>query len=103
MQLKEEDNGVEVTIRQAQEVAIALPENPMTGYQWVFELKGHSIAGADDAYAASGRKIGEGGTRKVRYVAQRFGITVIEAYLRRAWEGHEHAIKMYRVTVTVAG
>ncbi len=101
MQLGEQDDGIELTIRQSHEIVIVLPENPMTGYVWAFEVDGYSVAIVSENYAAASTRIGDGGHRTTRFAPQRFGVSTICGYLRRPWETHEHAIKTYRVTVMV--
>jgi predicted secreted protein len=102
MQFGENDDGVEVTIRQRHGIAIVLPENPMTGYSWAFEIDGFSIVLAGDDYAPISSLLGDGGHRTARFTAQRFGVSTICGYLRRPWETHEHAIKTYKLTVMVS-
>ena len=101
MQFGEHDDGVEVTIRQAHEITIVLPENPVTGYGWAFEIDGLSIALASDDYKPL-RKLVDGGNRTARFTAQRFGVSTICGYLRRPWETHEHAIRTWKITVMVS-
>src|SRR6185369_14573607 len=55
MQLTERDNGAEITVHRTEEIIIALPENPTTGYRWAVEATGDALAltSADYAPAAT--------------------------------------------------
>jgi len=103
MQLTERDNGAAITVRRAEEIVIALPENPTTGYRWAVEATGDALALTSADFAPATTAIGSGGKRTMRFIAQRPGTSTIHAQLRRAWEDPKAAINAYTVTIAVTG
>jgi inhibitor of cysteine peptidase len=103
MRLTEQDNGAEITVRKAEEIIIALPENPTTGYRWSVEASGDALALDSADYAPATTAVGAGGKRTMRFIAQRPGTSTIHAQLRRSWEDPKAAINAYTVTIAVTG
>lgn len=67
------------------DVLLRLPENPTTGYRWVFSLPAGLSQVADD-YAAAGSAPGSGGERVLHLRAAAPGQHVVTAVLNRAWD-----------------
>jgi inhibitor of cysteine peptidase len=103
MWLTEHDNGAEITVQRAEEIIIALPENPTTGYRWAVETSGNALAFTSADFAPATTAIGAGGKRTMRFIAQRPGTSTIHAQLRRAWDDPKAAINAYTVTIAVTG
>ncbi|MFC7546743.1 protease inhibitor I42 family protein [Plantactinospora sp. GCM10030261] len=70
------------------EVVLALPETPTSGYRWsldAYDPQVLSLAG-DDFQPAAGGAMGGGGVRTFRFVARGAGATRIRLARRRPWE-----------------
>jgi len=97
MQVGEESNGREISLRVGQVFTLALPENPSTGYAWKFvtadnvERNGAPICSkisdvfVPPAGAASSRA-GSPGVHQWRFRAEATGTAFIEMRLTRGWD-----------------
>nr|WP_320160740.1 protease inhibitor I42 family protein [uncultured Methanoregula sp.] len=82
------DNGTLTTIHPDDVVAIRLPENPSTGYQW--DVSGsNGITILDDSYIypdPTGRITGQGGWRHITITPNASGKKSFSATCKRWWE-----------------
>jgi inhibitor of cysteine peptidase len=101
----EHSDGQAVELAIGQEVEVALPENPTTGYRWRLESSGEpACAGAGDAFEPPDPPTpGRGGTHRWRFRAERAGRGTIALALRRAWERPGAPARTFRVEVVVTG
>jgi inhibitor of cysteine peptidase len=83
-------NGGAISAKVGDHIAIQLPENPTTGFQWHAEradLGVLKLQSDEFAQAASGA-VGSGGLRTLRYLASGAGETSITLQLARPWEAN---------------
>jgi inhibitor of cysteine peptidase len=104
--LSANDKGKIQNVSVGDSVVIRLPENPTTGYRWVFKEVDHKGILTTDpskiefvAHPESG--IGGGGTRTFRFAAKSHGTVVIKLVLKRSWEPEGSAIDKFETTVSV--
>jgi inhibitor of cysteine peptidase len=85
--LGKSDGGKVVSVRQGDEIVVALPENPTTGYRWAIDLSGSilKLAGPP-AFLGTGETVGSGGVRTFTVIAEEVGDSVLTFQLRRPWE-----------------
>jgi len=94
----EADHGTTIDAAPSEEIVVALPENPTTGYRWTIETIGDVTSSFEQSSSA---QIGGGGMRMFRFVAPKSGTVTLRAVLRRAWDPPEQRLKEYVVTINV--
>lgn len=98
-------NGGTTRIAQGTMFAIALPENPSTGYTWKLQPLGVPVVGliGDRYVPASGEtQPGEGGTRVMTFAALSPGTAVIDLAQQRQLDEASPPTQTFKVTITVA-
>ena len=98
-------NGGTTRIAQGTMFAIALPENPSTGYTWKLQPLGVPAVGliGERFVPASGEgQPGEGGTRVMTFATLSPGTAVIDLTLRRLGDETSPPTQTFQVTITVA-
>jgi inhibitor of cysteine peptidase len=97
-----------VSVTVGDTVAVVLPANPSTGFQWEVatapDLQVLAAAG-DQSYTPSTRESpmpGAGGTASFRFLAVAGGTTGITLVYRRRWETGVPPVETVTVAVTVA-
>lgn len=100
--VSETDHGQLIKVDLGSQIAVRLPENPSTGYQWELELPQDTVLKLEtDTYQPPSASVpGAGGIRVWKFRARSAGIALIRLRLRRPWEG-EHALQIFEVTVHV--
>jgi predicted outer membrane repeat protein len=104
--VNDDDNGSQVTLRQGQILAVTLESNPTTGYSWaplekensIFELFGDPIylpAEQDDG------TVGSGGWEIYYFKSISAGQETLELIYRRPWETDAEPAKTFSIDVTV--
>ncbi len=87
VRLTETSNGEEVALTVGQSFAIALPENPTTGYRWEFTKTGAPLCELlGDSFDANSHQIGGSGTHEWRFRADAPGAATIQMELTRGWD-----------------
>lgn len=85
--ISEDAGGRTISVAQGDQLTVALPENPTTGYRWrVVSVNGNILSLQEDNTLPNGGGLGGGGTRLFRFTAVASGSTVLIAELVRAWE-----------------
>ena len=100
-------NGSRVSLRVGAVLTVKLPENPSTGYRWVRtgETGTTLLTELDDTFDRSPAKdgaVGVGGTRVLRYRAERIGDSMLQLDLVPPGRNPDPEDKRYRITVVIA-
>lgn len=98
-------NGGSTTIAAGTMFAIALPENPSTGYTWKQQPSPIPVVGiVGDRFVPETNepKAGAPGTRIMTFAALKPGTETIMLTLGRAWEDTAPPTETYKVTITVS-
>jgi inhibitor of cysteine peptidase len=103
LELSTQDHGKDFTIPQDEELAIRLPGNPTTGYQWeilandstLLKQKGEAV------YVADTNRIGAGGQTSFLFVPCRIGATRLKLVYHRSWEKGTPPIQVFEIGLTV--
>jgi inhibitor of cysteine peptidase len=100
--IERKDNNTQVALTVGQEMQVALPENPTTGFRWQMQARGEPILQLlDDTFDPPSPGIGKGGTRRWRFRAAQKGSAAIEMAYRRAWEQDQSPTETFRLAVRV--
>lgn len=98
-------DGGSTTIAVGTMFAIALPENPSTGYSWKLQPLGVPVVGIiGDRFVpeTTEPKAGAPGTRTMTFAALSPGTAVLVLTLQRPWEDASPPSQTFKVTITVA-
>ena len=92
------------SVKSGDEILVALPANPTTGYSWSAAVSGKDVVvNEGSAYRApSSAALGAGGEQILAFEARRAGKATITLSYRRPWEKGVKAARTVIVTVTVA-
>lgn len=101
--LSEADDGSVVRLAPRESVELRLGEQATTGFRWILASPIEPILRlVDDALElAPGAGVGAGGTRRLRFVADRAGDADLRLTLSRAWEGPATAARRFNLRVEV--
>jgi predicted secreted protein len=104
--VNDNDNGSQVTLRQGQILAVTLESNPTTGYSWYRVEKQDSILEkfGDSLYFPSEQDdgtVGAGGWEILYFKSVNFGQETLELVYRRSWETDVEPIKTFSIDVVV--
>jgi inhibitor of cysteine peptidase len=86
MELRQTDSGGRRAARVGEEVSVALPENPTTGYRWEPEIDTSALEQTGDHYEGPAEPRGAAGTRRLTFKVLRPGPARLRLVKRRAWE-----------------
>ena len=86
MELRQEDSGGRRTARVGEELTVALPENPTTGYRWHPEIDTRLLQQTGDHYEGPTEPRGASGTRRLTFKVLRPGPVHLRVAKRRPWE-----------------
>jgi inhibitor of cysteine peptidase len=86
MELTKGDSGSHRATRVGEELSVALPENPTTGYRWHSEIDAGTLQQTDDRYEGPTEPRGAAGTRRLTFRVLRPGPVQLRLVKRRAWE-----------------
>jgi len=95
----EQENGGIVIARVGDQITIALPEIPTSGYRWQTSVHGDAVAVAATEYVRASDAVGGGGDRQLIFIATREGASTVHAHLQRPWE--QTPLRDYAVTIRV--
>lgn len=99
MELTTEDSGGRHAARIGDDVTVALPENPTTGYRWQPEIDATALQQTDDRYGGPTEPRGAGGTRRLTFRVLRSGPVHLRLVKRRPWE--DAAVEEFAVDLDV--
>jgi predicted secreted protein len=104
--VNDNDNGGQVTLRQGQILAVTLESNPTTGYSWFPVEKQDSILEkfGDSLYFPSEQDdgtVGAGGWEILYFKSINIGQETLELVYRRSWETDIEPIKTFSIDVVV--
>ena len=100
--MKRNVNGGEVSVVVGQTFGLALPENAMTGYHWLFRASGSPCVEVRlDSYQAPDAfpKVGGGGKRRWHLQGVAAGTVGLQLDYQREWE--QRAVESFSVTIRV--
>ena len=100
LNLTAEDSGTRRAANVGDEVAIALNENPTTGYRWQTNIDDTMLRATDDTFEAASAATGAGGTRRLTFEVVRAGATELRLRKVRSWQPDE-AVEEFTVTLDV--
>jgi inhibitor of cysteine peptidase len=98
IEIDERANEGTILLGPGQSIAIRLPENPTTGYQWIVESVGE-LQLDSDTFLPSDRGVGSGGSRRLQLSAGRTGRSHIRLALKRSWDATGMAQERFSVDV----
>lgn len=105
MTLTEQDNGKEITVEKGTEIAIELPSNPTTGFDWYIEKLPENLepAGAKTYVSSKTDKnvVGAGGTTKFTFKAVKSGEGTLVLIYKRHWEGVTSESKKFEIKINI--
>lgn len=85
--ITQSQNGETIALAKGESLAIQLPGNPTTGYEWtVAQLDPAFLRLADSSYAPDSSALGSGGTYTFRFETLQPGATSLALAYRRSWE-----------------
>jgi len=100
----EGDNGTTSAISRQDIIAICLPENPMTGYQWDIS-RSSGLTLLEDTYIypdPTGRMTSRGGWRHFTFMADTPGHDAFSAVHKRSWEPESGNERSYSLDFVVS-
>ena len=102
VELAEDASGREIELALGQQVAIRLPENRTTGFQWDLESSGKPVCVlVNDAVEGQTGAPGQGATHLWKFRAARPGQGTIALAYRRPWERQAAPAQTFTVRVRV--
>ena len=96
------DNGRIIAVRVGADVALRLPDNPSTGYQWAVDADPGFVGIEVGEFVPSSTMVGGGGEAHWSFKAKRPGITKVTLTRWRPWEGERSAIERYEITLQIS-
>ena len=88
--LSEQDSGLNIKLFVGQSAVITLPENPTTGFAWVFEFEPKEqnvIANIREKFVhQKTTMLGSGGIKELSFKAENAGKAEVFGYYVRSWE-----------------
>jgi inhibitor of cysteine peptidase len=97
------DNGKSIVAKVDDEIAIALPSNPTTGYLWqvdTVDTAALQILSDDFTTGAATNVVGQGGTQTLRFRVLKEGQSTLVLKYWRSFEGDSSIVDRFTVTVT---
>jgi inhibitor of cysteine peptidase len=100
-QITEDSNGTEIDLAVGETLEVLLPENRTTGFKWVLESGGEGVCvPAGDSFER-GSAIGQPGTHRWEFRAERTGSAVIKLSYQRPWEQQQTPARKFTLKVRV--
>lgn len=88
--LSEQDSGLNINLSVGQNAVITLPENPTTGFSWVFEFEPKEqivIGNIREKFVHQKTKmLGSGGVKEFAFKTENAGKVDVFGYYVRSWE-----------------
>ena len=104
-QITEESNGTEIDLAAGETFEVRLEENRSTGFKWVLESSSKGSEGAlalvSDSFE-KGEAIGQPGTHRWEFRAQRSGSGTISLSYQRPWEEKQSPARRFTLKVRVS-
>jgi inhibitor of cysteine peptidase len=103
-QITEESNGTEIDLATGETFKVRLEENRSTGYKWVLESSSKAAEGVFALVGDSfekGEAIGQPGTHRWEFRAQRAGSGTINLSYQRPWEENQSPARAFTLKVKV--
>lgn len=102
MKLSENDSGKTVEIHVGDELEVALPGNPTTGYTWEVSTLDSNVLKLDKtAFVADGKAIGAGGIEVIKIHAIAAGECKVKLIFHRSFEPSLPPSKTFEVIVII--
>jgi inhibitor of cysteine peptidase len=87
VRLTEGSNGKDIPLKVGQTFSIALPENPTTGYRWIFVQKcGPTCSLIGDSFDPRTHLLGSPGVHEWHFRADAPGTATVDMRLAREWD-----------------
>jgi inhibitor of cysteine peptidase len=101
--LTEKDSGSSVSLHVKDRLAVTLPANPTTGYQWEIDGGDTNILRpiGDPVYEPTGNLPGSGGKTTFQFEAAGAGSTKLRLIYRRSFEKNVPPASTFELDVTV--
>ena len=100
--LDQRANDTQISAVIGQQIEIALPENPTTGFRWELRQDGAPTCVSEGSrFETSTGGLGKGGTRRWRFEAVHEGSGRIELVYRRPFESDKPPAQVFRIAVRV--
>ncbi len=103
--LTEQDNGKEITVKTGTKIVISLPSNPTTGFDWYIEELPENLepVGAKTYVNSETDKnvVGAGGITKFTFKAVKNGEGTLVLIYKRNWEGVTSENKKFEIKINV--
>lgn len=101
MELTSADAGGRRTARLGEDIVVALPENPTTGYRWSVEVDPAALNLIDDQYEGPTTPRGAAGTRRLTFSPRKSGAVHLRLVKKRAWE--KEGVERFETDVDIEG
>jgi inhibitor of cysteine peptidase len=87
VRLTEGSNGKDVFLKVGQTFSVTLPENPTTGYRWIFVQKGGPTCSlVSDSFEPRTQRLGSPGVHEWHFRVDAPGTATVEMRLAREWD-----------------
>jgi inhibitor of cysteine peptidase len=103
--ITEESNGTEINLAIGETFEVRLEENRSTGFKWVFESSskvGEGVLSLVGDSFGKGEAVGQPGTHRWEFRAERAGSGTITLSYRRPWEGNASPARSFTLKVRVS-
>src|SRR5690242_13898480 len=93
-------NGRELSVSNAETIALCLSENRMTGYRWIFKSNGGPVCTViDDSFTPDEKSPGAAGKHcwHLRIVAP--GTSIVELFYARPWEQDKPPARTFKLKI----
>lgn len=103
LRITQAENGKSLAVGGGDAIAITLPENPTTGFEWAIDQTDSKIIELRDAVFSllSEPGIGSGGVRTFRFQAKIPGTVQLRLKKWRSWQGDSSIEERFEVTILV--
>ena len=103
--ITEESNGTEINLAAGETLEVRLEENRSTGFKWVLESSSKAgegvLALVGDSFE-KGEAVGQPGTHRWEFRAERAGSGTITLSYQRPWEGKASPARSFKLNVRVS-
>ena len=104
--ITKDSHETEISLSVSQTVTIRLPENPTTGYEWVFiPFDQEGVALIEDEFVPASQihdRVGVGGAHSFTLQGRRVGRYTISLKHWRSWEGDRSIVDLFSIILCVA-
>jgi len=104
LQVDENYDGREVSLRSSETIELRLKENRTTGFGWTFKSKGEPVCTlVDESFSSGGRSLGSGGTHTWHLRVVGSGTAIVELVYARRWQQEQPPARTFKFTVRAGG